>query len=204
MIWPALSSADTSRWEWLHTCLKEERNTMLLWWEIMSFPDTEQNQKIAIFSDFSNSARHFLTCSFPRILVSVFATAWRHRKKDGEPYRNSEVAILGFTRAVITNSFSCSKNLCSFPVVSTTIAWMMCAAFVDSETGEANHSLKLWVALLPCPLPALESCTGISSQFCSFVLMCFLTQAPTFQTASTPCSSLECFMLVLACVFDKS
>jgi len=42
-----------------------------------------------------------------------------------------------------------------------------------------------------------------SSWYRSFVLVCLLTQAPTFQRASTTLPSLECFLLILAYVFDK-
>lgn len=128
VIWPALSSADTSHWEWLHTFLKEVQNTILLWWEIMSLLDAEEKEKIAICSDFRNSTCHFLTCSFPWNLVSISAAGWEHWRKDGKPYRNSEVAVLCFNHAFITNRFSCSKNVCSFPVVSITMTWMMYAA----------------------------------------------------------------------------
>lgn len=74
------------------------------------------------------------------------------------------------------------------------------AASVDSETGEADHCFDLWATLLTCPLPAWGPCAGSTPS----VLVCFISQAPTIQMTSLLLPALECFMLVLACVFDKS
>lgn len=74
------------------------------------------------------------------------------------------------------------------------------AASVDSETGEADHRFDLRATLLTRPLTAWGPCAGSAPS----VLVCFISQAPTIQMTSLLLPALECFMLVLARVFDKS
>lgn len=157
-----------------------------------------------IHSDFGSRSCHFLIYCFSWLLVGTFTAGWEHCRKYGQLYRNSEVATLSFTHAITTNSFSCSKNLRSFPVVSVTIAWLIYAASVDSEAREAGDCLYL--KQLCCLVPCLHVDIALELDtrfYCSFVLVCSLIQVPTFQTASSLLPSLECFTLVLACVFDK-
>lgn len=82
---------------------------------------------------------------------------------------------------------------------------MIYAAPVDSEAREAGDCLYL--KQLRCLVPCLHVDLALeldTKLYFSFVFVCSLNQVPTFQTASSLLPSLECFMPVLACVFDKS
>lgn len=70
---------------------------------------------------------------------------------------------------------------------------------LDSETREADYCFDFCATLQTHPL-----CGNPHAGNAPFALACFITQAPTFQTASLLLPALECSMLVLACVFDKS
>lgn len=163
MIWPALSSAETGSWEQL-VWKRKNRYAPLLRNHVID----KCRRKIENFVQTLATAH--IAHSFPWILLTVFTAGWEHWRKNSELYRNSEVVLLWFTHAVVTNSFSRSKNLCRFPVVPITITWMMYAASVDSEAGEASHCLNLWAALLPYSLPTCGSCTETRQQ--SVLLLC--------------------------------